>query len=65
MYLIMRGKFFEEGRPYRVAKSEKEAIEFLKREGYRKSRSQWNNGLYEAGIDGDSYWTRIEEIEEV
>jgi len=65
MYLIMRGKFFTEGEPYRIAKSEGEAIEFLEREGYRKSRTHWNNGLYETVIDETSYWARIDLVLEV
>jgi len=65
MYLIMRGKFFTEGEPYRIAESEEEAIEFLKRNGYSKSQSKINVGLYEAGVDGYSYWARIDFVEEV
>ena len=65
MYLIMLGRFFDDGKPYRIAKSEAEAIKFLKREGYRKSQSHWSNSLYETIINGDSYWARIDEIKEV
>ena len=62
MYLIWQGKFYNDGRPYRVAKTEKEAIEYLKRNGYCKSRGQ---DLYEIEIEKDLYWARIDSIEEV
>ena len=68
IYLIMRGKFSEEGKPYAVAKTKRKAIEYIKTAGYVNIRgclSIYKTPLYGTVIDGCSYWTRIDPIQEV
>ena len=62
VYLIMRGQFYTEGAPFAVAVTKQDALDYLKSNGYTKTRSQ---PLYESVIDGCSYWARIDPIQEV
>ena len=62
IYLIMRGKFYTEGAPFAVADSKQAAVDYLKSNGYIKTRGQ---PLYETVIDGRSYWARIDPIQEI
>ena len=62
VYLIIKGKFYTEGKPYKIAPTKKDAISYLKNNGYIKTRGQ---PLYETIIDDYSYWARIEPIEKI
>lgn len=65
MILIISGRFYTEGCPRIVANNKKDAEYWLKNNGFKRTKDDWNKDLFEKVEDGYSIFARMDEIESV
>lgn len=60
---VWSGPFYTEGHIVAVAKTKKRAMQYVKDNGFTKTRDR--KGLYEKVINGESHWMRVDNNSEV